>query len=74
MKFKQKAFSSAVKNAMFEQMVAKNERISLRQFAKEIDISASTLHRIEKGNIPDIITFFKLCNWMKIDTKVFIEN
>ena len=57
MKFKQKAFSSAVKNAMFEQMVAKNERISLRQFAKEIDISASTL----KKEIYPILLLFLSC-------------
>lgn len=39
----------------------------LREAAKEIGTSPATLSRIEGGKLPDISTFAKLCQWLKID-------
>jgi transcriptional regulator with XRE-family HTH domain len=39
----------------------------LRETAKEIGISPATLSRVEGGKLPDIETFTKICQWMKLD-------
>jgi transcriptional regulator with XRE-family HTH domain len=46
---------------------AKRGQRSLRDFARETGISASTLSRIENGQKPDIETFFALCDWAGIN-------
>lgn len=43
----------------------------LRETAKEIDISAPTLSRIEKGKLPDIDTYLKLCKWLNVSSDYF---
>lgn len=40
---------------------------AIREVAKEIGISHSTLSRLENGKLPDIETFKKVCEWLKID-------
>jgi len=44
----------------------------LRETAGEIGIGPATLMRVENGRIPDIETFGKLCNWLKIDPGSFL--
>jgi len=44
----------------------------LRETANEIGIGPATLMRVENGRIPDIETFGKLCNWLKIDPGSFL--
>ncbi len=39
----------------------------VREVAKEIGISPATLSRIERGNVPDLDTFGKVCRWLRID-------
>ncbi len=39
--------------------------LNLRQAARQIGISASTLSRIENGNPPEIETFGRICQWLK---------
>jgi len=39
----------------------------IREVAAEMEISSATLSRIENGKIPDLRTFSKICNWLKID-------
>lgn len=39
----------------------------VREVAEEIGISPATLSRVERGYVPDLGTFAKICNWMKID-------
>jgi len=39
----------------------------LRETAAEIGISPATLSRVERGRLPDIETFSKLCAWLKVD-------
>ena len=73
-KFKQKEFSDAVKEKMFGEMAKQKNRIGIREFAKQADISAATLSRIENGRPPDIETFFKLCFWMKRSSNEFYNH
>jgi transcriptional regulator with XRE-family HTH domain len=47
----------------------------LRAVAQEIGgVSASTLSRIEQGNVPDVETFLKLCKWLEVSTDEFTEE
>lgn len=39
----------------------------VRDVAEEIGISPATLSRVERGNLPDIETFGKICSWLKLD-------
>ncbi len=39
----------------------------LRDTAREIGISPATLSRVEGGKLPDIETFTKICQWMRLD-------
>ena len=43
----------------------------LRAASKEIGISAPTLSRIEQGNLPDIETYVKICEWLQVSTDYF---
>lgn len=47
--------------------------IDMRQAAKLIGVSASTISRVERGGMPDMITFGLICEWLKIDLKVFLH-
>ena len=44
----------------------------LRDVAKTIGIGPATLLRVESGRIPDITTFGKICNWLKVDPGSFL--
>jgi len=48
--------------------------VGVRVAAKEIGISHATLSRIERGNVPDIETFSKLCDWLKLDPSDFLGH
>lgn len=39
----------------------------VRETAKEIGISHATLSRVERGYLPDLDTFSKICKWLEID-------
>lgn len=39
----------------------------IRETAKEIGISHATLSRVERGYLPDLDTFSKVCKWLEID-------
>ena len=39
----------------------------IRATAKEIGVSPATLSRIERGYLPDLETFRKVCDWLQID-------
>lgn len=39
----------------------------LREVAHEIGVSPATLTRIEAGRLPDLLTFRKICAWLKIN-------
>lgn len=39
----------------------------IREAAREVGVSSATLSRIERGNLPDLETFAKICRWLDID-------
>lgn len=41
--------------------------------AKHIGISKPTLSRIERGSMPDLLTFFKIVKWLGTDSKNYIK-
>ena len=54
-------------------LVQKRGDRGVREFAREIGISAATLSRIERGKLPDIETFGKLCSVLKLDPAEILE-
>ncbi|MDX2001490.1 MAG: helix-turn-helix transcriptional regulator [Chitinophagales bacterium] len=62
-------------NKLATMLASKRESRGLREIAKEIgDVSPSTLSRIQQGNLPDIETFIKICNWLKVSPDFFIAK
>ena len=45
----------------------KRGRKGLRETAAEIGIGSATLSRLERGNVPDLDTFQRVCNWLAIN-------
>jgi transcriptional regulator with XRE-family HTH domain len=45
----------------------------VREVAKEISISPATLSRMERGHIPDLDTFGKVCRWLRIDPAEILD-
>lgn len=45
----------------------------VRDVAAEIGISSATLSRVESGKLPDLLTFRKLCTWLKVDPATILE-
>jgi transcriptional regulator with XRE-family HTH domain len=41
--------------------------------ATEIGVSPATLSRVETGKLPDLLTFRKLCAWLKVDPAEILE-
>jgi|SRR5581483_3125585 len=39
----------------------------VREVAAEIGVSPATLSRVERGFMPDLETFGKICRWLKVD-------
>jgi transcriptional regulator with XRE-family HTH domain len=39
----------------------------IREIAQEIGVSPATLTRIEGGRLPDLLTFRKICDWLRIN-------
>lgn len=40
----------------------------VRAAAKEIGVSPATLSRVERGYLPDLETFRKICAWLGVDS------
>jgi transcriptional regulator with XRE-family HTH domain len=47
--------------------------ISMDDCAKSIGISKATLSRIENGNMPDLLNFFKVVKWLGNDGSKYIK-
>lgn len=64
--------SSSLDTKKFSEMIkSKRGNTGLRTLAADIGVSASTLSRIEQGNLPDIDTYLKLCNWLEVTPDFF---
>lgn len=44
----------------------------IREVAKELGTSAATLSRVERGHLPDLETFGKICKWLGVDPGEFL--
>jgi transcriptional regulator with XRE-family HTH domain len=45
----------------------------VRDVATEIGVSPATLSRVEGGKLPDLLTFRKLCAWLRVDPAEILE-
>jgi DNA-binding Xre family transcriptional regulator len=70
---KEKRCINASKDIEFNSYELKKDLITKRQIdnnwsmdeaCKQIGISKATLSRLEKGKLPDIETFMKVCKWL----------
>ena len=53
---------------MLGQMLAqKRGELGIRAVAGEIGVSPATLSRVERGFLPDLETFSKICEWVGVD-------
>lgn len=66
MKFNSKEFATDVKN--------KRGELSLRDLSKQLDISTSTLSRIENGEMPELLTYATLCLWMDVSMSKYFGH
>lgn len=57
-----------------EMIKSKRGSKGLRLLASEIGVSASTLSRVEQGNLPDIDTYLRLCEWLEVSTDFFTNS
>jgi len=48
-------------------LVEKRGAKGVREIAREIGISPATLSRVERGHLPDLETFKKICKWLGVD-------
>jgi transcriptional regulator with XRE-family HTH domain len=53
--------------ALGRRLVEKRGEKGVRETAKEIGISSATLSRVERGHLPDLETFKKICKWLGVD-------
>jgi transcriptional regulator with XRE-family HTH domain len=58
-----------------EMLKAKRGNQGLRALAVEIGgVSAPTLSRIEQGNVPDVETFLRICDWLEVSSDFFTNS
>jgi transcriptional regulator with XRE-family HTH domain len=69
----QMSSSASVDYQKFSAMLKTKRRgRGLRLVADEIGgVSASTLSRIEQGNVPDLETFMRICKWLGVSADEF---
>lgn len=53
--------------ALGRRLVEKRGAKGVREIAREIGISPATLSRVERGHLPDLETFKKICKWLGVD-------
>ena len=53
--------------ALGRKLLEKRGKRGVRAVADDIGISHATLSRVERGYLPDLETFAKICRWLEID-------
>jgi transcriptional regulator with XRE-family HTH domain len=53
-------------------IVVKRGGRGIREAAAQIEISPATLSRVERGHMPDLETFAKICRWLDRDPREFL--
>lgn len=46
--------------------------LGVRAAAAEVGISSATFSRVENGQMPDLETFDKVCEWLQVDPAEFL--
>lgn len=59
------------KDLITKRCIEKN--MSMDQAVKQIGISKATLSRLEKGKLPDVETFAKVCAWLKAQPNKYFK-
>lgn len=54
-------------DSLKQKLIEKRGTRGIREVAEEIQVSASTLSRVERGFLPDLETFAKICKWLSVD-------
>jgi transcriptional regulator with XRE-family HTH domain len=49
-------------------LAEKRGAVGIRETAKSIGVSPATLSRVERGHMPDLDTFGKICRWLNVDS------
>lgn len=53
-------------------IAVKRDGRGIRAAATDVGISPATLSRVENGNMPDLVTFAKICKWLDLDPREFL--
>lgn len=53
--------------ALGRRLLDKRGSVGVREAAREIGVSPATLSRVERGHLPDLETFKKICLWLDVD-------
>jgi transcriptional regulator with XRE-family HTH domain len=53
--------------ALGRKLLEKRGGRGIREVAREIGVSSATLSRVERGHLPDLDTFSKVCKWLGVD-------
>jgi transcriptional regulator with XRE-family HTH domain len=59
--------------ALAERIAVKRGAVGVRAAARDAGVSPATLSRIENGNVPDLETFEKLCQWLDENPSQFLD-
>ena len=60
--------------ALASRIAVKRGAVGVRAAARDVGVSPATLSRIENGNVPDLETFEKLCQWLGEDPSHFLAT
>lgn len=52
---------------LVDRLKTKRAGKGIREAAAAIGVSPATLSRVERGNLPDLETFKKICSWVQVD-------
>ena len=72
--FNKEKFTHHFKEVIFLTMSKEKRRIGVRELAERIGVSASTVSRLEKGKVPDVDTFLRVCKWMGSSPVNYMRN
>ena len=68
-----RAFAADLKQGQLEARKGNAKQMGLRELAKSIGTSPSTLSRIQNNKGADIDTIIKVCEWMQKDITHYIK-
>lgn len=64
-------------NALGEAIQRQREarKLTVRAVAEQMEnVSSSTLSRIERGSLPDLDTYMRICRWLEVDPAYFASE